>query len=137
MLYQAFFAELTVIKVKANYMGNYMDGIEKTWVASNQIAKDMGKIVSEMSDFVWLTSDNPRSEDPMKIIRQVASGITTGNYSVSLDRKDAIREAITSSQDQDIVMLLGKGDESTQEVNGVFLPFSDREIAKEVVGGLV
>ena len=52
----------------------------------------------ELSDFVWLTSDNPRSEDPMKIIRQVASGITTGNYSVSLDRKDAIREAITSSQ---------------------------------------
>ena len=37
--------ELTVIKVKANYMGNYMDGIEKTWVASNQIEKDMGKIV--------------------------------------------------------------------------------------------
>ena len=54
--------------------------------------REMGKIVSELSDFVWLTSDNPRSEDPMKIIRQVASGITTGNYSVSLDRKDAIRE---------------------------------------------
>ena len=99
--------------------------------------QEIGKIVSELSDFVWLTSDNPRSEDPMKIIRQVASGITTGNYSVSLDRKDAIREAITSSQDQDIVMLLGKGDESTQEVNGVFLPFSDRDIAKQVVGGLV
>tara|TARA_B100001741_G_scaffold184815_1_gene152148 strand:- start:34 stop:846 length:813 start_codon:yes stop_codon:yes gene_type:complete len=99
--------------------------------------EEMGKIVSELSDFVWLTSDNPRSEDPMKIIRQVASGITTGNYSVSLDRKDAIREAITSSEDQDIVMLLGKGDESTQEVNGVFLPFSDRDIAKEVVGGLI
>ena len=73
----------------------------------------------------------------MKIIRQVASGFTTGNYSVSLDRKEAIREAITSSEDQDIVMLLGKGDESTQEVNGVFLPFSDRDIAKEVLGGLV
>ena len=99
--------------------------------------KEIGKIVSELSDFVWLTSDNPRSEDPMKIIRQVASGFTTDNYSVSLDRKDAIREAITSSEDQDIVMLLGKGDESTQEVNGVFVPFSDREIAKEVVGGLV
>ena len=99
--------------------------------------EEMGKIVSELSDFVWLTSDNPRSEDPMKIIRQVASGITTGNYSVSLDRKDAIREAITSSQGQDIVMLLGKGDESTQEVNGVFLPFSDRDIAKEVVEGLI
>ena len=97
----------------------------------------MGKIVSELSDFVWLTSDNPRSEDPMKIIQQVASGFTTGNYSVALDRKEAIREAITSSEDQDIVMLLGKGDESTQEVNGVFLPFSDRDIAKEVVGGLV
>ena len=76
--------------------------------------RDQGKrkeigIVSELSDFVWLTSDNPRSEDPIKIIRQVASGFTTGNYSVSLDRKDAIREAITSSEDQDIVMLLGKG----------------------------
>ena len=76
-------------------------------------------------------------DSPMNIIRQVASGITTDNYSVSLDRKDAIREAITSSQDQDIVMLLGKGDESTQEVNGVFLPFSDRDIAKEVLEGLV
>ena len=99
--------------------------------------KEMGRIVSKLSDFVWLTSDNPRSEDPMKIIRQVASGFSTGNYSVALDRKDAIREAITSSQGQDIVMLLGKGDESTQEVNGVFLPFSDRDIAKEVVGGLI
>ena len=99
--------------------------------------QEIGKIVSELSDFVWLTSDNPRSEDPMKIIRQVASGFTSGNYSVSLDRKDAIREAITSSQDRDVVMLLGKGDESTQEANGVFVPFSDRDIAKEVVAELV
>ena len=52
--------ELTVIKVKANYMGNYMDGIEKTWVASNQIAKDMGKIVDYgvyvgNNNYVYLT----------------------------------------------------------------------------------
>ena len=93
--------------------------------------------IRDRSDFVWLTSDNPRSEDPMKIIRQVASGFTSGNYSVSLDRKDAIREAITSSQDRDVVMLLGKGDESNQEVNGVFVPFSDRDIAREVVAELV
>ena len=52
--------ELTVIKVKANYLGNYMDGIEKTWVASNQIAKDMGKIVDYgvyvgNNNYVYLT----------------------------------------------------------------------------------
>jgi len=99
--------------------------------------KEMGKIVSELSDLVWITSDNPRSEDPMTIIQQIASGIATSNYFVSLDRKNAIRDAIISAQEQDIVMLLGKGDETTQEVNGVFLPFSDRDIANEVVGSLV
>ena len=96
--------------------------------------KEMGKIVSELSDLVWITSDNPRSEDPMTIIQQIASGIATSNYFVSLNRKNAIRDAIISAQEQDIVMLLGKGDETTQEVNGVFLPFSDRDIANEVVG---
>ena len=73
----------------------------------------------------------------MTIIQQIASGIATSNYFVSLDRKNAIRDAIMSAQEQDIVMLLGKGDEATQEVNGVLLPFSDRDIANEVVGGLI
>ena len=73
----------------------------------------------------------------MTIIQQMVSGIAANNYFVSLDRKNAIRDAIMSAQEQDIVMLLGKGDETTQEVNGVFLPFSDRDIANEVVGGLV
>ena len=73
----------------------------------------------------------------MTIIQQIVSGITANNFFVSPDRKNAIRDAIMSAQEQDIVMLLGKGDETTQEVNGVFLPFSDRDIANEVVGGLV
>ena len=73
----------------------------------------------------------------MTIIQQIVSGIAANNYFVSLDRKNAIRDAIMSAQEQDIVMLLGKGDETTQEVNGVFLPLSDRDIANEVVGGLV
>ena len=99
--------------------------------------KEIGEIVSKFSDFVWVTSDNPRSEDPIEIIRQILSGITKNNYIVVVDRKEAISNAITSAQNQDIVMLLGKGNESTQEVNGRFLPFSDRDVAKEVMGVLV
>ena len=99
--------------------------------------KEIGEIVSKLSDFVWVTSDNPRSEDPIQIIRQILSGITKNNYIVVVDRKEAISDAITSAQNQDIVMLLGKGNESTQEVNGRFLPFSDRDVAKQVMGGLV
>ena len=99
--------------------------------------KEIGEIVSKFSDFVWVTSDNPRSEDPIEIIRQILSGITKNNYIVVVDRKEAISDAITSAQNQDIVLLLGKGNESTQEVNGQFLPFSDRDVAKEVMGGLV
>ena len=99
--------------------------------------KEIGKIASNLSDLVWVTSDNPRGEDPMEIIQQILSGVTRNNYVVSVDRKQAISNAIMDAQNEDIVMLLGKGDESTQEVNGRFLPFSDRDIAKEVIRGLV
>ena len=99
--------------------------------------KEIGKIASNLSDFVWVTSDNPRGEDPMEIIQQMLSDITKTNYAVAVDRKEAIIDAIRSAKYQDIVMLLGKGNESTQEVKGRFLPFSDKDIAKEVIRGLV
>ena len=93
----------------------------------------MGEIVSELSDLVWFTSDNPRSEDPASIIDEMISGVQSNNFFVSIDREKAITEAISEAGREDVVLLFGKGDESTQELKGVFLPFSDKEIAKKIL----
>ena len=93
----------------------------------------MGEIVSELSDLVWFTSDNPRSEDPASIIDEMISGVQSNNFFVSIDREKAITEAISEAGREGVVLLFGKGDESTQELKGVFLPFSDKEIAKKIL----
>ncbi len=94
----------------------------------------MGKIATDLSDKVFITSDNPRYEDPELIIEQIKTGITTDNYQVIEDREKAIEEAIKVSGKNSVILIAGKGHEEYQEINGVKTKFSDREIAKKYLG---
>ncbi len=92
----------------------------------------MGAIASQMSDIAYLTSDNPRSEDPEAIARDVLAGITDGPRPVvELDRRRAIRLAFREARPGDVVVIAGKGHESGQTANGVTVPFDDRVVARE------
>ena len=91
---------------------------------------EMGKAAAA-ADLVIVTSDNPRSEDPDQIIREVMSGVDNPAVMALPDRREAIETALASASTGDIVLILGKGHEITQEVAGVLHPFSDQEIARE------
>ena len=91
----------------------------------------MAKIAVEMSDKVILTSDNPRSEDPGDIIRAMEQGISLSEARKALsivDRKEAIKTAVSMAQPGDVILVAGKGHEKYQEVKGVKTPFDDKEI---------
>ena len=95
----------------------------------------MGEISGKIADFTIITSDNPRTENPEKIVEQIEDGIkkTKGNYKVVVDRKAAIEEAIKMAGKTDIVILAGKGHEPYQEINGEKYPFDERIIVKEIM----
>jgi UDP-N-acetylmuramoyl-L-alanyl-D-glutamate--2,6-diaminopimelate ligase len=94
----------------------------------------MGGIASELADFAVLTSDNPRSEDPEEILRQVAAG-ATGEVEVCVDRRDAIQMALNEASEGDVVLIAGKGHEQGQEfADGLKVPFDDRVVALELLG---
>ncbi len=89
----------------------------------------MGKIATELSDYVIITSDNPRTEDPLSIIDDILSGIGEyHNYFIEPNRESAIIRGIKESQKGDIILICGKGHETYQEVNGVKSHFDDQEI---------
>ena len=89
----------------------------------------MGAIAAELSDLVYLTSDNPRSEDPQKIIEEIQSGISADSpkHTIICDRAAAIAEALKTALPGDTVLIAGKGHENYQEINGVKHHFDDRE----------
>ena len=87
----------------------------------------MGKIASALSDYVFVTSDNPRLESPSKIIANICDGITLKNYEVEENRTLAIQKAVQFSQSGDIILILGKGEENYIDINGTKIPYSDRE----------
>ncbi len=90
---------------------------------------------AEAADRVFVTSDNPRSEDPDEIIRQVVAGMDDMvGVTVDRDRRTAIRSAIAAAHPGDLVMILGKGHEQGQDVGGQVLPFDDRAVAREAMG---
>lgn len=93
----------------------------------------MGEIASELSDFAVITSDNPRSEPPLGIIKQIESGFKTGNYMLMEDRREGIRYALDMCGEDDTVVIAGKGHESTQETAGKKERFSDKETVKELL----
>ena len=96
----------------------------------------MGEISGKIADFTFITTDNPRTESPEEIVKEIEEGIkkTKGKYKVVVDRKEAIKEAINMANKQDIIVLAGKGHEPYQEINGKKYPFDERIIVKEIIG---
>ncbi|MDT8424892.1 MAG: UDP-N-acetylmuramoyl-L-alanyl-D-glutamate--2,6-diaminopimelate ligase [Methyloprofundus sp.] len=93
----------------------------------------MGRIAETLADCVIVTDDNPRFEVGQAIIDEIIAGLSMTKICVINDRKSAIQQAILMSSDKDIVLIAGKGHEDYQEIKGVQLPFSDREIVKELL----
>ncbi len=95
----------------------------------------MAEVACEHSDKVIFTSDNPRSEDPAQIIKDMEAGVSTAakrKYISIADRKEAIKTAISLANTEDIVLVAGKGHEKYQEIKGVKNHFDDKEVVKEM-----
>ncbi|MCK4904935.1 UDP-N-acetylmuramoyl-L-alanyl-D-glutamate--2,6-diaminopimelate ligase [bacterium] len=90
----------------------------------------MGEISSKKSDYTIITSDNPRSEDPLEIIKDIKKGVSGSNWCVEADRAKAIEQGINMLNKGDVLLVAGKGHESCQILKDTVIPFSDIEIVK-------
>jgi len=96
----------------------------------------MGSIATRLADRAYLTSDNPRSEDPLAIIAEVRAGTDDDRQArlvVEPDRAHAVELALKDARSGDIVVVAGKGHESGQDVGGVVTPFDDRAVARQLL----
>ncbi|MBU1148267.1 MAG: UDP-N-acetylmuramoyl-L-alanyl-D-glutamate--2,6-diaminopimelate ligase, partial [Candidatus Omnitrophica bacterium] len=93
----------------------------------------MGRVSSELSDRIFITSDNPRSEEPLEIIKGIIKGIPVlkKNYIIEKDRARAIELALKDAKSKDIVLVAGKGHETYQIFKDITIPFDDREVIKK------
>ena len=94
----------------------------------------MAEAACEYSDKAIFTSDNPRSEDPLEILRNMEEGLSTAakrKYISIADRKEAIKTAVSLAKEGDIILIAGKGHEKYQEVKGVKYPFDDKQVLME------
>ena len=98
----------------------------------------MGQAAGEGSDFVVVTSDNPRSEDPASIVAEIEPGLqaTGGGYTIEVDRASAIRLALEAAKPGDVVLLAGKGHEKEQILAAHTIPFDDAEVALSILAQL-
>ena len=94
----------------------------------------MGAVVSRLADRAVVTSDNPRSEEPLRIIAQIESGMND-QHETEIDRAKAIAAAIAGADEADVVLIAGKGHENYQEIAGRRLPFSDAAVARDAARG--
>ena len=95
----------------------------------------MGRAAGALSDWVVLTSDNPRTEDPAQIVRDAETGLRAGSaaYAIEPDRAAAIAAVLGQARPSDIVLIAGKGHEAYQDIGGVKLPFDDRQTARKAL----
>jgi UDP-N-acetylmuramoyl-L-alanyl-D-glutamate--2,6-diaminopimelate ligase len=97
----------------------------------------MGRAAAKYADYIIITSDNPRSENPLQIIDMILEGIKEKSnppeYEVIVDREEAINRAIEIAADDDIVVLAGKGHENYQIIGTEKLYFDEREIVKKAI----
>ena len=98
----------------------------------------MGRIAAEFGDTIFVTSDNPRTENPNQIVKDVEVGVKEGlregsTYEVVVDRKEAIKKAVRSARTGDIVIIAGKGHEDYQILKDRTIHFDDREVAREAL----
>ncbi len=99
----------------------------------------MGGVSGRVADYTIITSDNPRTEDPETIVKDIEEGIkkTNGKYECIVDRKEAIKKAIKMANKKDIIILAGKGHEQYQEINKKRYPFDECKIVNEIVNEIV
>ena len=98
--------------------------------------EQMGVIAEALSDQIVLTNDNPRSEKPEKIIEHILGGvINKDSVTIKYDRSDAITNTFLNADKEDVVLIAGKGHETTQQIGSCFFPFSDRELARRLTEG--
>jgi UDP-N-acetylmuramoyl-L-alanyl-D-glutamate--2,6-diaminopimelate ligase len=102
---------------------------------------EMGRVAATAADRVFLTSDNPRGEDPRRIVEQIRAGAEAvrggaERCRILLDRAEAIREALEAADAGDVVVIAGKGHETEQIVGDERLPFDDRQVALAILDGL-
>ena len=95
----------------------------------------MGEVSGRVADYSIITSDNPRTEAPAAIVKDIEAGIkkTNGKYECIVDRKEAIKKAIQMANKKDIIVLAGKGHEQYQEINNKRYPFDENEIVNEII----
>jgi len=96
--------------------------------------KPMGKIAGQLADISFVTSDNPREENPDSIIQEIIQGFEKDNYIVIKNRKEAIEKALAMAEKDDIVLITGKGHETYQIIGNQKIPFNEKEIIKEKIG---
>ena len=89
----------------------------------------MARVACEMADLAILTSDNPRTEDPEAIIRDMEQGLESTDYVVEVDRKQAIHKAIDLASPDDVILIAGKGHETYQIIGRKTFPFDDYQVA--------
>lgn len=95
----------------------------------------MAQSACDLSDRVILTSDNPRTEDPVQILRDMEEGLNSAakrKYISIADRKEAIKTAVSLAKEEDIILVAGKGHEKYQDINGIKYPFDDKEVLREM-----
>ena len=92
----------------------------------------MGRVATELADLTFVTSDNPRTEEPTAIIDEIVAGVV-GPVEVDPDRREAIAAALGKAAEGDVVVIAGRGAEQYQDVAGSKIPFDDREVAREAL----
>ena len=93
----------------------------------------MGKISIDIADVTIITSDNPRSEEPMDIIKDIEVGLSKDKYIVIENRKEAIKKAINIAKEGDVIVIAGKGHETYQILKNETIHFDEREVVKEIL----
>jgi len=96
----------------------------------------MAQIATKYADMTVLTSDNPRSEEPQAIIDDMLAGLASvskDRYTSVVDRREAIRHAVSLAKAEDVILIAGKGHETYQIIKSEVLPFDDREVAREAI----
>ena len=96
----------------------------------------MGKAAENYADFIVVTNDNPRTENPDEIIEDIKKGLTTDKVAFEKNRQKAIELAVQNAGKDDVVLIAGKGHETFQEINRVYHHFDDREIVKNIIAEL-
>jgi len=97
----------------------------------------MGEVADQYSEYSWITSDNPRTEDPLAICKEIAAGFKSSSYTISIDRKEAIEKAVATASPKDLILIAGKGHETYQLFERQTIPFDDRRVAQEIANRMV